>query len=218
METPIKIVVADDHKMFLEGLHLLLANQSSVTIVGDAENGEQLLELVEKHKPDMVVTDIEMPGMGGVDVTKEIKRLYPDTGIIALTMYNDEYLIIDMLEAGARGYLVKSSSTEELVDAIKAVHAGGNYFCNTTSVKLLKLIASSKIPFDNKSQKEEFTEHELEIMQLICQEYSSKQIGPMLKLSARTVENYRNKILEKTGAKNMVGVVIYAIRNRLFKL
>ena len=215
---PIKIVLADDHRIFLEGLYLLLENVEDIKIVGDAENGEVLLELVEKHKPDLVITDIKMPIKCGIEATKEIKKLYPGIKVIALTMFNDDFLIIDMLEAGAGGYLIKNTTKVELVTAIKAVHAGGNYYCNTTSEKLLKMLIDSRLPLVSEADVAEFTDRELEIMQLICQEYSSKQIAPMLNLSAKTVENYRNKILEKTGAKNVVGIVIYAIRNRLFKL
>lgn len=215
MKQAIKIVIADDYPMFLEGIQLLLEKQDNIEIVGEAGNGKELLEVVKQAQPDVVITDIEMPVMNGIEATAELKKNFPGTGVIALTMYGDEHLIVDMLEAGANGYLLKKTTKQELKEAIKAVHEGANYFCNSTTMRLSKMVAQSKA--QQGIPKIEFPEKELEIIKLICEQYASKEIADKTSLTQRTVEKYRDNIMEKTGAKNMVGIVIYAIRNGIYK-
>ena len=138
-------------------------------------------------------------------------------GIIALTMFNDEDLILDMIRAGAKGYLLKSTTKEELIKAITTVHKGFFYHSPETTVRLSKLIAGIDTPEHLRSSIIDLTEKELLIIDLICREYSSKQIAPMVHLSARTVENYRNRIAEKMGVQNTAGIVVYAIKHGIFK-
>jgi len=218
MEKKTRIVIVDDLPILREGLELLLSRDRSISIVGQASNGKEALDIIEKEPPDVVVADIQMPVMDGIELCKRVRELYSEVHVVAFTMYGDDSLIVDMLEAGAKGYVLKSTSKEELLDAIKAVQTRGTYFCNATTPRMARLIAGSKVNPFRKHEDAKFTAKELEIIQLICQEYSSKQIAPMLDLSQRTVENYRNSILEKTGAKNMIGIAIYAIRNGLYKL
>jgi DNA-binding NarL/FixJ family response regulator len=201
--------------MFREGMHLLLDKQKELEITGEAGNGKELLDSVRQHRPDVVITDIEMPVMNGIEATKEIKKEFPETGVIALTMYGDDYLIEDMLEAGANGYLLKNTTSEELVTAVKTVHEGYPYFCNATSLRLSKLIAKNKILQDQK--KADFSEKEIEIIQLICEQYASKEIADKTSLAHRTVEKYRDHIMQKTGSRNVVGIVIYAIKHGIYK-
>jgi DNA-binding NarL/FixJ family response regulator len=201
--------------MFREGMHLLLDKQKELEITGEAGNGKELLDSVRQHRPDVVITDIEMPVMNGIEATKEIKKEFPETGVIALTMYGDDYLIEDMLEAGANGYLLKNTTSEELVTAVKTVHEGHPYFCNATSLRLSKLIAKNKILQDQK--KADFSEKEIEIIQLICEQYASKEIADKTSLAHRTVEKYRDHIMQKTGSRNVVGIVIYAIKHGIYK-
>lgn len=211
----IRVVIADDLPMFREGMHLLLDKQKELEITGEAGNGKELLDSVRQHRPDVVITDIEMPVMNGIEATKEIKKEFPETGVIALTMYGDDYLIEDMLEAGANGYLLKNTTSEELVTAVKTVHEGHPYFCNATSLRLSKLIAKNKILQDQK--KADFSEKEIEIIQLICEQYASKEIADKTSLAHRTVEKYRDHIMQKTGSRNVVGIVIYAIKHGIYK-
>lgn len=211
-------MIADDVELFRNGLKVLLQQQDEIEMVGEAANGLELLHTLKTIQPDVVITDIEMPKMSGIDVTKRIKAEYPNIPVIALTMFNENHLLAEMLEAGASGYLLKSTSKEELLEGIKAVVAGGLFFCNTTSMKLLKIVAATSIKDFPAHEAEKFSEKEIEIIQLICQEYSSKQIGPQLHLSSKTVQNYRIKIMEKTGAKNIAGLVVYAIKHGLFRM
>lgn len=216
MKGQIQIVIADDHPIFLEGMHLLLEKQEELKILGQAGNGKELLKIVGREKPDVVITDIEMPLMNGIEATKEIKKEFPGIGVIGLTMYQDEHLIVDMLEAGANGYLLKSTTKEELIQAAQSVYEGKNYFCNNTTMRLSQMIAKSKTV--QQPVKNEFSQKESEIIQLICEQYASKEIADKTNLTLRTVEKYRDKIMEKTGARNMVGIVIYAIRNGIYEM
>lgn len=214
----IKLVIADDHLMLREGFKTLLRKEANIQIVGEAENGRELLQIIEKVKPDVVITDIQMPLMGGVEATKRIRITYPKIGVIALTMYTENSMVIDMLKAGAKGYLTKNTSKEELIDAIDSVYAGENYFSNDTSPGLTRLINKNDLNPFRQENGAILSKKEISIIQLICQEYSTKQIAPEVHLTKRTVDSYREKIQEKIGAKNVVGIALYAIKNGLFAL
>jgi DNA-binding NarL/FixJ family response regulator len=186
--------------------------------VGEAENGKELLEVAAKYQPDVVITDIKMPVMDGIEVCKNIKRKFPDMMVIALSMFNDDNLIVDMLEAGARGYLLKNTNKSELLQAVKAVYGGSTYYCMATSGKLAKMIAESKFnPYRNHPV-QKFTSREMEIIKLICEQQTNKEIATALNLSIRTVESHREKIQEKADAKNSIGIAIYAIRHNLYEI
>lgn len=213
MYVPIRISIADDHELLRKGFHTLLRKQKDIEIIGEAENGKELLQLLELDQPDVVVTDIRMPVMDGIEATRKIREAYPHLPVLALTMFNEESLIIDMLEAGAKGYLLKNTNQVELVEAIKAVKNGGTFFCPSTSEKLKKMICQSKFNPYRKMARPNFTPSEIQIMQFICKEYQNKEIAEKMKLSVRTVESYRERIFEKTGSKTVAGITIYAIKN-----
>jgi DNA-binding NarL/FixJ family response regulator len=214
-ENIISIYLADDYPLFRTGLSLLLEQESGFKIAGEASNGKMLLELMRQAPADVVITDIEMPEMNGIEATIALKAEFPDVPVIALTIFNEDHLIIDMLEAGASGYILKNVESAELATAIRTVVRGGNHYCSQTSIRQSKLIAHScfykkpSIPLSDK---------ELEIIRLICQQYASKQIADKTNLSHRTVEKYRDRIMEKTGAENVVGIVIYAIRHGIYQV
>jgi len=215
---PIRIVLADDHEIFRDGFKAMIKKQPSVELLGEASDGEELVSIVRLLRPDVVVTDIKMPKMDGLQATKIITSEFPHIGVIALSMIDEESLIVDMMEAGAKGYLLKNAHKNEIVDAIKAVNDHNIYYCDGTSAKLTKLIATSdKIPFNRKS-KPELSPKEIDVVLLLCEELTNKEIADRLNLSIRTIEGYRDKIHEKIGAKNSAGVVIYAIRNGIYKI
>jgi DNA-binding NarL/FixJ family response regulator len=218
MHNSIRIVIADDHSIFRDGFKVLLRDQDEIELAGEAGNGKELIELVKKVEPDVVITDIKMPEMDGIEASKILSKNFPNIGIIALSVFNDDYLVVDMLEAGAKGYLLKNTNKYELFEAIKAVSKGEVYYCNDTSAKMTHLIGLSKFnPYRNKIPVR-FSEREIEIMRLICQQYSNKEIAECLHLSVRTIESYREQIFEKTMSKNMVGVAIYAIKHNIYPL
>lgn len=214
----VRVVIADDHEIFREGVKLTLSKLPEVSTLAEASNGLQLIELVNKHHPDVVITDIKMPQMDGIEAVRKIKSKHPDIGIIALSMFDQDDLILDMLEAGANGYLLKNADKDEIAEAIRSVAVGDPYYCKTTNSKLARLIAQSRFTPYNRKVKPNFSDKELEIIELVCRELTNKEIADKLFMSIRTVEGHRQKILEKMEVKNTVGLVIYAIQNGLVKL
>jgi DNA-binding NarL/FixJ family response regulator len=209
---PIDIILADDHEIFRDGFAVMLNKIPEINLVGEAANGEELIKLTRKLKPDVIVTDIKMPVMDGIEATRQIKK-----GIIALSMFDEEELIVDMLEAGARGYLLKNAYKEEIIAAVKSVNKDEPYYCRNTTNKLAQMIAKSNFnPYKNITRPE-FSERETAIIRLICREFSNKEIAEELSLSKRTVEGYRENILQKIDAKNSVGIVVYAIKHKIFE-
>jgi len=213
----INVILADDHPIYRDGIKSLLQSQAEMNLLGEARDGQELLELTRKWKPDVVLTDIIMPGMDGIEATKNIHREFPEIGIIALSIFNDDHFIVDMLKAGARGYLLKDSHKADIIDAIKTVHNHQSYYCRSTSSKLARLIATSAFNPVSKASNISFSKREKEVMVLLCKEYTSKEISDELNLSVRTVEGYRENILQKTESKNTVGIIIYALRNHIYQ-
>jgi DNA-binding NarL/FixJ family response regulator len=213
---PIRVVIADDHEIFRDGLRLMLQKQPDITLLAEAEDGKELIEHIKHLKPDVVITDIKMPHMDGTAATKHIAEHYPTIGVIALTMFDEEDLIIDMLEAGAKGYLLKNSDKHEMVDAIKSVFNNTPYYCQHTSRRLAQLVAKSKFNPYKQQVKPDFNDREREIISCICDGLTNKEIANRLFLSVRTVEGIRMKILEKMNARNTAGIIIYAIKNDLY--
>ena len=214
---PIDIVLADDHEIFRDGFAIMIKKIPDIKLIGEASNGEELIQLCRSLNPEVIVTDIKMPVMDGIEATRKIKKEFPAMGVIALSMFGEEDLIIDMLEAGAKGYLLKNAHKDEIIAAVKAVHKDHPYYCRETTNKLAQMIAKSSFNPYKKIARPEFSEKEIAIIRLICEEYSNKEIGEKLELSKRTVEGYREKILEKIDAKNSVGIVIYAIKNKIYE-
>ncbi|HMJ46019.1 MAG TPA: response regulator transcription factor [Ferruginibacter sp.] len=215
--TPINIILADDHEIFRDGFRVMLNKIPSINLIAEASNGIELIKLSRELKPDVIITDIKMPEMDGISATRQLTNEFPAIGVIALSMFDEENLIVDMLEAGAKGYLLKNSHKEEIVSAVKAVYADETYYCRNTSLRLAQMIAKSSYNPYKRKVKPEFTSKEVTIIQLICQELSNKEIGDKLNLSRRTVEGYREKILEKMQAKNTAGIVVYALRNKIYQ-
>ncbi|HUC82470.1 MAG TPA: response regulator transcription factor [Flavisolibacter sp.] len=214
----IRIVLADDHEIFRNGFNLLLKNQQEIQLVGEAANGKQLICLVEEVMPDVVITDIQMPEMNGIEACRIIKKQFPDVAVIALSTFNDDHYILDMLEAGAIGYLLKNTNRQELHAAVHSVFEGTPYYSKDTSKKMARLIAESKLLPGRRKEPVTFSIREVEVMKLICQQLTNKEIAARLKLSVRTVESHRERIQEKTNSRNIAGIVIYALKHNLFQL
>jgi two-component system, NarL family, response regulator NreC len=213
----IQLLIADDHEIFRDGFKLMLTKYPDIELAGEAENGRDLLDQAQSLRPDVIITDIKMPLMDGIEATKKIVEILPDIGIIGLSMFDEDDLIVDMLEAGARGYLIKNAGKEQITEAIRTVYNGDPFYCKTTSHKLTGMIARSRFNPYKKTAKVEFSEREIEIISLICDECTNKEISDKLFISIRTVEGHRLKILEKMDVKNTVGLVVYAIKMGLVK-
>ena len=217
MKNNISIVIADDHEIFRDGLALMLSKQDTVTLVGQAGDGEELLRLVEEHQPDMVLIDIKMPRMDGISAARIILQQNPHLKIIALSMFEEENLIVEMLEAGAKGYLLKNADKKEILEAIFTVYEGNIFYCKHTTARLAAMIVKSKFDPQKKNPDALFTEREKEIIRLICRQNTAQEIGEHLFLSKRTVEGYRTRILEKMDVKNTAGVVVFALKNNMIR-
>jgi DNA-binding NarL/FixJ family response regulator len=215
MNRTIRLVIADDHEIFRDGLALMLSKQDTVVLTGQAADGEELLRLVAATQPDIVLTDIKMPRLGGIAAAKILLQQYPNLKIIALSMFDEEALIVEMLEAGAKGYLLKNADKKEILEAILTVYEGSIFYCKHTTAQLASLIVRSKFDMHKKPQEHLFTDREKEIIQLICRQHTAQEIGDLLFISKRTVEGYRTRILEKMEVKNTAGVVIFALKHHL---
>ena len=217
MHHKIQLIIADDHDVYRNGLKALLNQSKEIEVAGEAVTGKQLLSLCEEKKPDVVMTDIMMPVMDGIKATAWLAEHMPATRVIALSMFNQDNLILDMLNAGASGYLIKNAHKREIIDAIHSVYKNKPYYCSSTSCKLARLIDNSRHG-PRAKQKIFFSKKELDIIRMICEEKTTREIGDKLNMSARTAEEYRYKIRGKMEVKGTAGMVIYAIKNDLFKL
>jgi two-component system, NarL family, response regulator NreC len=215
MRNFIRLLIADDHEIFRDGLALMLSKQQDIQLVGQAGNGRELISLVSELRPDVVMTDVKMPMMDGIEATRFLLGQFPDLKIIALSMFDEENLIVDMLEAGAKGYLLKNADKQEILDAIHSVFEERQYYCHHTSSKLATLISRSRFNPYKKKEVLSFTDREIEIIRLICQQLTAQEIAEKVFLSKRTVEGHRTRILEKMNVKNTAGVVIYALKHRI---
>ncbi|UKJ06096.1 response regulator transcription factor [Solitalea lacus] len=211
--TEINIIIADDHEIFRDGLSLVIKKEKDFNLLDQAVNGVDLINKISYHRPHVVITDIKMPTMDGIEATKIIVDKFPDVKVIALSMFDEDNLIADMFEAGAKGYLLKNAHKNEIIDAIKTVYDDGNYFCEAASMKLVKMIAKSKQ--DAKTPQIDFNEREKDIIKFICKQLTAQEISEQVYLSKRTVEGYRLRIMEKMNVKNTAGVVVYALRHQL---
>ena len=214
----IRVIIADDHEIFREGFNSMLKKQKEIELIGEAEDGKELLELAEALQPDVIVTDIKMPSVDGIEATRTLAEKNPDVRVIALTMFDDDDLIIDMLEAGAKGYLIKNAHKDEIMEAIKTVYNEEPYYCNHTTLKLAQLIAKSKFNPHKKNVRPHFTPKETEVIIWVCRGLSNKEIAAQLELSVRTIEGHREKIHEKMDVNNTAGIVVYAIRHGIYKI
>lgn len=205
--TTVSIVLADDHEYLREGMKTVLKKMKHVSLLAEAPNGKQLLEMVNKHRPDVVITDIKMPEMDGIMVTRSIRKAFPWIKVIALSSYDEEELITDMIDAGADGYLLKNSSRQEMSEAITSVMMGKSYYCKGTSNKLL---ANYMMKKKVSTKKINFTPREIDVMRLICKGMKNKEVAKELSISPRTVESHRKSILEKLDVKSAVEIALYA--------
>jgi DNA-binding NarL/FixJ family response regulator len=208
----INIVITDDHKLFRKGVIALLEDFDFVGEINEAANGAELLKLLSdlKTHPDIILLDLRMPVMDGVEAHQLIRDKYPDIKVIILTMEDDEQYILHLISEGVNGYLLKNADPEEMEHAILKVFENGYYFSSDISSLVIKNL--------NKKEKAEvifnpeFSERELSVLELICKEYTNAEIADAFDVSIRTAEGYRQKLVEKSGAKNIAGLVVMALK------
>jgi DNA-binding NarL/FixJ family response regulator len=215
----IKVAIADDHKIFRSGVINTLTPYENINVVFEAEDGAHLLQIMEEQQPDVILMDLKMPNMDGIQATIRIKERYPQVKIIILTMYEDDNFIVHLVENGANAYLLKNAEPDEIYEAICTTFEKGFYFNENVNLALLKKVLHKnkqqfKPTFKNEVQ---LNEREMEVLKLICDECTTQEISEKIFLSPRTVEGIRQKLLEKLNVKNTVGLVLYAFRNGLIE-
>ena len=207
----IKLALADDQVMFRRGLVMLLRDMPDAQVVFECSNGEELLTGLKGNAIDIVLLDLEMPVLNGMDTMKRLRAEHPDVKVIVLSMHGEEKFIVHLMELGANGYVLKTAEPDEIENAVRSVSTSGYHFSEMVSrVMLHGLVKKEKIK-PTFSDVEPLTERELDVLRLICQELTTTEIAGKLFLSPRTVEGYRNNILQKIGARNTAGIVVYAM-------
>jgi DNA-binding NarL/FixJ family response regulator len=218
MKNKIKILLADDELLFRKGIMFLLEREKNFEIIFEASNGQDIILYLKEHKnhPDIILMDLNMPLLNGVEATKSIRKEFPDIKIIALTSYNTKSFIANMIQVGAVSYLVKNASPKEVVETLNEVYEKGFFY----NENVLQVVHEGLLDSKTKSNldKDFLTSREKEIIRLISRQYSTNQIAEKLFISQRTVEGHRNNLLLKTESKNVAGLLVYALQHQLITL
>lgn len=219
MDKTIRMILVDDEMLFRKGISFLLTREKNIEVLFEASNGLELMEFLkgDNPKPDIIIMDLKMPFLNGIEATKIIRKDYPDIKIIALTSYDSKSFIANMIDVGAVSYLVKNATPQELFATINEVAGKGFYYSDYVLNIIQKDIVTNKkikCSFDTNF----ITSRELEVLQLICKQKSTIEIGEKLFISPRTVEGHRNNLLLKTESKNIAGLVVFAIQHELVSL
>jgi DNA-binding NarL/FixJ family response regulator len=207
----ILIAIVDDHTLFRNGVHALMSEFDELKVVFEADNGKQMQQMLLKHPlPKVILMDINMPVMDGYAATAWLKINYPGIKVLALSMFEDDKAVINMIRSGASGYILKESKPKELLEAIKMLAVKGTYINELVSGKLLRSVAGA-------GQDAELTAKEAEFLKLSCSELTYKEIADKMNVSPRTVDNYRESLFQKLNLKSRTGLVLYAVQNEIFK-
>ena len=211
-----QIIIVDDHLIFRQGLKSLITTENIATVIGEASNGKEFLELLSQLKPDLVLMDIDMPHMNGMVATQKALEMMPDLKIIAFTMFGDEEYYYKMIDLGVKGFILKSSGINELEKAIRDVMEGESYFSNEVLRKIISNLGRKNAgkSTDNTS----LTTREREVLQLICLGLNNEEIAIKLFISPMTIKSHRSNLLEKTGCKNTPSLILFAIKNKMVDL
>ena len=210
----IRILLADDHKMFREGVRGLLEARSDMTVVGEAATGEEALAAATEHRPDVVILDVSMPGRGGLETVSELKRRNPKVRVLMLTVHPEDRFAVRCLKGGADGYMTKESAADELIGAIRKVFSGGKYVSPSLAESL---VLSLERDF-GAAPHETLSDREFQVMRMIASARTVSQIAEELCLSVKTISTYRSRILEKLGLRNNAEIMQYAMEQHLVEL
>lgn len=210
----IKVAIADDHALFRAGVKTALSVKTDIDLIAEADNGMQLMNLLRHIEPDVILLDIQMPIMDGIQTLPEIRKMRPEAKVIILSMHNDHSMISKLMEIGANSYLTKNSDSETIYQAIKTCYEQEFYFNELTNKALLTGLRTKRVdPYGG--QEVDLSDKEVRVLKLMCEEKTTKEIADIVDISPRTVEAIRDKLKTKTGAKSMAGLVMYAVKNGL---
>jgi DNA-binding NarL/FixJ family response regulator len=211
-----EIIIVDDHLIFRQGLKSLITSENIASVVGEASNGKEFLQLLSDLKPDLVLMDIDMPHMNGMEATQKALEIMPDLKIIAFTMFGDEEYYYKMIDLGVKGFILKSSGINELEKAISEVMIGESYFSNEVLRKIISNLGRKNSSKSNENTS--LTTRELEVLQQICLGLNNEEIAQKLFISPKTIKSHRSNLLEKTGCKNTPALILLAIKNKWVEL
>jgi DNA-binding NarL/FixJ family response regulator len=212
----IKILIADDHTMFVDGIESILQAEDNFKVVGRCYEGNQVMDFVVKNAVDVILLDVNLPDMSGIDVCKEIVEKYPNVKILAISMFNEESYVSEILNNGAKGYILKNTGREELLKAINVVFGGSTYFSKEVTETIMKGLMNRR-KASNKTTAEipKISRREKEVLKLIVEEFTTQEIADKLFISLKTVESHRSNLLAKLNARNSAGLVRISIENGL---
>ena len=211
----IDILIADDHKVFRDGITSILGEVEDINIIGEANDGREVINHLESINPDVILMDISMGETNGIDTTKLVKQKFPSLKVLVLSMHGESAYIVKMLEAGASGYLLKDAGKDEMIRAIRTVAEGNTYYSQRVSAAIVEHLTNPNQPKKNKQIP--LTKRELDVLRLIAEEYTNPEIAESLHISIRTVDTHRRNLLEKLQLKNTAGLVKYAIKQGIVK-
>lgn len=212
----ITIIIADDQQFFIDGMNAAFKNYPELLLIGQAINGQELIKLTRELKPDVIISDTKMLEYDGVSTAGYFRKEFPTTGIIFLSATDEDRTIAEVLSSGANGYLLKSTTCQEILTAIKTVNMGKPYYCQGTSKKLAEMIGKSFIPKLDESRRIIFSEKDHEIIKLICKGYSNKQIAHELNVTKKSIDSHKERLMNKIDVNTTLGIVIYAVRHKMF--
>lgn len=210
-----KIVIVDDHMLFREGLRLLIEKEGIGEVVAEADNGLKLLEILKTSIPDVIILDIDMPVMNGFEATEKIVKQYPKANILVLSMHGDQEHYSQLVKAGAKGFVLKTSGKHELENAINSVAQGESFFSSELLRKIIIDLSNPAHKQNGDFVKIDFTDRELEVLTLLCTGLTVSEIAEKLFLSVKTIEAHRSKLILKTETKNTIGLILFAIKNKI---
>ena len=211
----IRILIAEDHLMVRSGIRALLEKSGDLNILGEASNGQEAVEMVEKLKPDVLIMDIMMPRLNGIQAAENIRKLRVSTHILLLSMYADESLVYQALQSGVKGYVLKSSVSDELLWAVQAVAKGKTYLSSQISEIVVESAVHARPAGQDRDPISNLSPREKEILQLIAEEHTSGEIATLLFISEKTVEKHRANLMEKLNVRNLAGLVKLAVKYHL---
>jgi two-component system response regulator NreC len=213
-----KVLLVDDHPLFREGIRALLSAESDIEVVGEAADGKQAIELAEKLSPDIVVMDLVMPGMNGMQAAQQLHDKYPDIKVLILSMYDDDEYVCQILKAGASGYVLKRAASDDLLRAIREVEKGGSALHPTVAAKLIKDYVRRTKSTEQRDSGSVLTARESEVLRLVAEGHTNQQIADMLGLGRKTVDTHRTNIMRKLDLHEVTALVKYALKRGLINL
>jgi DNA-binding NarL/FixJ family response regulator len=209
------VLIADDHALVRDGIRSMLTLVANVEVVGEAANGREAVEMTKKLAPDVVLMDLAMPIMNGLDATRRIRKKYPSTKVLALTQYDDNEYVIPVIEAGARGFVTKMAAFSELASAIQAVYNGDSFLSPSAAAVLVEECQQKNTAEGEKDSYQLLTDREREVLKLVVEGYTAREIADMLVVSPKTVEWYKTRLMKKLNIHNRTDLIKFAIRKRL---